>query len=111
MFSFPCLPQRGGGAYIDVGAARKRLKSLAPDRSDLTDVAGVANCISLVTTAIDVLEPGDERFPERLVALGWRRRLHVRGTLNAGPAVAIVGARAASRTALDRAHALARHLA
>ena len=74
-------------------------------------MAEVANCISLVTTAIDVLEPGDARFPERLVALGWRRRLHVRGTLNAGPAVAIVGARAASRAGLDRAHALARHLA
>ena len=74
-------------------------------------MAGVANCISLVTTAIDVLEPGNARFPERLTALGWSRPLHVRGPLPTGPAVAIVGARAASRTAMDRAHALARHLA
>lgn len=35
----------------------------------------------------------------------------MRGALNDGPAVAIVGARAASQQGMDRAHALARHLA
>jgi DNA processing protein len=48
----------------------------------------------------------------RLQALGWKRPVYVRGAeLGNGPAVAIVGARAASRRGMDRAHALARHLA
>lgn len=50
-------------------------------------------------------------LPARLEALGWVRPLHVRGPLTAGPAVAIVGARAATQVAMDRAHAVARHLA
>ena len=56
-----------------------------------------------------VLSP--ERFPQRLSAAGWTRELYVRGTLATGPAVAIVGARAASRAAMERAHHVARHLA
>lgn len=53
-----------------------------------------------------------ERLPRRLQALGWTRPVYQRGApLGDGPAVAIVGARAASRSALDRAHALGRHLA
>jgi DNA processing protein len=48
----------------------------------------------------------------RLQALGWKRPVYVRGAeLGDGPAVAIVGARAATQRAMDRAHALARHLA
>ncbi|MEO8554478.1 MAG: DNA-processing protein DprA, partial [Kofleriaceae bacterium] len=45
----------------------------------------------------------------RLQALGWSG-LYVRGALHDGPAVAIVGARAATQQGMDRAHALARHL-
>lgn len=52
-----------------------------------------------------------DELPGRLLALGWKRALHVRGRLAEGPAVAIVGARAATTVAMDRAHALARHLA
>jgi DNA processing protein len=59
-----------------------------------------------VTTAID---PG--HLPPRLQKLGWNRQLYVRGELASdGPSVAIVGARAASRIGMDRAHLLARHL-
>ena len=59
-----------------------------------------------------MLQPGTMSYPPRLAALGWDRELHVRGSLAAsGPAVAIVGARAASSVAMQRAHALARHLA
>ena len=47
----------------------------------------------------------------RLFAAGWSRELELRGSLPAGRAVAIVGARAASTVAMDRAHCLARHLA
>jgi DNA processing protein len=50
-------------------------------------------------------------FPARLAALGWTRELHVRGTLNEGPAVAIVGARAATAVGMERAHAIGKHLA
>jgi DNA processing protein len=53
-------------------------------------------------------------YPQRLAALGWTPELHVRGTLAAPPAgqsLAIVGARAASRTSMERAHAIARHVA
>jgi DNA processing protein len=77
----------------------------------LTQRAGVANCIPLVTIAIDVLWPGDAGYPQRLGALGSRHRLEVRGQLREGPAVAIVGARAASQRAMTRAHAIARHVA
>ncbi|MGE5184075.1 MAG: DNA-processing protein DprA, partial [Acidobacteriota bacterium] len=64
-----------------------------------------------MTPAITQLQPGDPGYPRRLTALGWTRELHVRGQLAEGPAVAIVGARAASARGMDRAHALARHLA
>jgi DNA processing protein len=48
----------------------------------------------------------------RLQALGWNDPVYVRGAaLGDGPAVAIVGARAASQRAMERAHVLARHLA
>lgn len=68
----------------------------------------VANCFPLVTTL--VLSP--DQLPRRLQALGWKHPVYLRGTpFGEAPAVAIVGARAASRTAMDRAHALARHLA
>jgi DNA processing protein len=56
-----------------------------------------------------VLTPG--KLPRRLEALGWTRDLRVRGELDDGPAIAIVGARAATQVGMDRAHALARHLA
>jgi DNA processing protein len=72
----------------------------------------VANCFPPVTTSSDLLTPGLPGYPERLIALGWTPELRVRGVLPvAGPAVAIVGARAASRVGMDRAHAAARHLA
>jgi DNA processing protein len=64
-----------------------------------------------VTTSIAVLTPGGPGYPARLAALGWTRTLHVRGTLSEAPSVAIVGARAAGRLGMDRAHAAARHLA
>jgi DNA processing protein len=77
-------------------------------RLHLTFVSGVANCYPLVTTV--VLSP--EQLPRRLQVLGWQRPVYLRGApLGEGPAVAIVGARAASRAAMDRAHAVARHLA
>ena len=58
-----------------------------------------------------MLQPGTSTYPPRLAALGWSSELHVRGAMSAGgPAVAIVGARAASAIGMDRAHALARHL-
>lgn len=56
-----------------------------------------------------VLTP--ETLPQRLLALGWKRTVRVRGPLSEGPAVAIVGARAATQVGMDRAHALAKHLA
>jgi DNA processing protein len=56
-----------------------------------------------------VLTPG--QLPKRLEALGWKRTVRVRGALDDGPAVAIVGARAATQVGMDRAHALAKHLA
>lgn len=52
-----------------------------------------------------------ETLPKRLAALGWKRAVRVRGLLSEGPAVAIVGARAATQIGMDRAHALAKHLA
>jgi DNA processing protein len=51
-------------------------------------------------------------LPQRLKALGWDKAVYVRGVVpGPGPAVAIVGARAATATGMDRAHAVARHLA
>lgn len=50
-------------------------------------------------------------LPHRLEGVGWKRPLYVRGTLCEGPAVAIVGARAATTVAMERAHAIGRHLA
>lgn len=69
----------------------------------------VANCFPPVTTRLVEAEA----LPKRLQALpqGAVRRLYVRGTLAEGPAVAIVGARAASQLGMDRAHAIGRHLA
>jgi len=78
----------------------------------LTAGALVANCIPPVTTAIDVLLPTAAAYPKRLVGLGMAHDLHVRGALGGDePAVAIVGARAASARGMERAHALAKHLA
>jgi DNA processing protein len=71
----------------------------------------VANCIPLVTTAATMLMTGDAGYPQRLAALGITHSLHVRGQLAAGPALAIVGARAASQQAMERAHAWAKHVA
>jgi len=69
----------------------------------------VANCFPPVTTRLVEAEA----LPKRLQALpaGAVRRLYVRGTFAEGPAVAIVGARAASQVGMDRAHAIGRHLA
>src|SRR5271155_4925600 len=64
---------------------------------------GVAICISPVTVVSTL--PTDQ-LP-RLAALGWNRALTVRGELGSSSAVAIVGARAASRAAMDRAFQLA----
>lgn len=51
-------------------------------------------------------------FPRRLEALGWSQTLRVRGVLGGDePAVAIVGARAATTIGMSRAHAIAKHLA
>jgi len=78
----------------------------------LTALVRVANCFPPVTTSSELLTPGVPGYPARLIALGWTPELRVRGVLAAnGPAVAIVGARAASRLGMDRAHAAARHLA
>lgn len=74
-------------------------------------MAGVANCIPPVTTETTMYEPGDAGFPQRLAALGWPKRLFVRGVLTDGPAVAIVGARAASQRAMQTAHTIGKHLA
>lgn len=75
---------------------------------DLTCGAWVANCFPLVSTV--VLTP--DQLPKRLQALGWVRPVYLRGApFRDEAAVAIVGARAATRDALARAHALGRHLA
>jgi DNA processing protein len=73
----------------------------------LTALAQVAICFPPVTTRL--VQPG--ALPKRLEALGWTRPIYVRGVLTEGPAVAIVGSRAASGEGLARAHALGRHLA
>lgn len=86
----------------------KCLESLAAHRSHLTGERQVANCIPPVTTVVLT----SAALPKRLQTLGWTRDIHVRGTLpDEGPAIAIVGARAATSVAMGRAHALARHLA
>lgn len=72
----------------------------------LTAGGQVANCFPLVTTV--QLTP--DRLPSRLAKRGWDRPVFVRGMVSEGPAVAIVGARAATQVGMDRAHALARHL-
>lgn len=69
----------------------------------------MANCFPPVTAAIRTLLPEQAGYPPRLEALGWKHTLRVRGELSTAPAVAIVGARAASRVSMDRAHAIARH--
>jgi DNA processing protein len=72
----------------------------------LTPRREVANCIPLVTTV--QLHP--EQLPQRLQTLGWSRPVYLRGApLTDGPAVAIVGARAASGVGMARAHAIAKH--
>ncbi|MBA3456421.1 MAG: DNA-protecting protein DprA [Deltaproteobacteria bacterium] len=51
-------------------------------------------------------------FPRRLEALGWKQTVRARGELGGDePAVAIVGARAATAIGMSRAHAIAKHLA
>ncbi|HEU0032845.1 MAG TPA: DNA-processing protein DprA [Kofleriaceae bacterium] len=51
------------------------------------------------------------QLPSRLQALGWSKTVYLRGAApTAGPAIAIVGARAATGIGMERAHALARHL-
>jgi len=70
-------------------------------------MAQVAICFPPVTTRL--VQPG--ALPKRLEALGWKRPIYVRGVLSEGPAVAIVGSRAASGDGMKRAHVLARHLA
>ena len=64
-----------------------------------------------MTLDLTHLAPGSEGFPERLAAAGWVRPLTVRGRLGMGPAVAVVGARAASGEGARRAHAISKHLA
>lgn len=74
----------------------------------MTGVGRIANCFPLVPVASTQLTT----LPQRLVALGWKRTVYLRGAaLGEGPSIAIVGARAATQTGMDRAHALARHLA
>ncbi|HEX5059426.1 MAG TPA: DNA-processing protein DprA [Kofleriaceae bacterium] len=63
-----------------------------------------------MTTALSSLRPGDAGYPQRLRALGIEQVLHVRGQLCEGPAVAIVGARAATTKAMGRAHTWAKHV-
>ena len=71
----------------------------------------MANSIPPVTVHIVELVAGQPGFPERLAALSWKKNLHVRGELDEAPAVAIVGARAATAVAMARAEQLAKHLA
>jgi DNA processing protein len=91
--------------------SRKCLESLALDLSHLTRLVRVANCIPLVSSLRAIVQPGDAGYPQRLVALRTQPVLHVRGQLGEGRAMAIVGARAASQRGMERAHALAKHLA
>jgi len=76
----------------------------------LTSRVPVAICIPLVSAFR--ITPGEVGYPARLAALPRPRTLYGRGPLpDAAPAVAIVGARAASRAAMDTAHAIARAVA
>ena len=79
-----------------------------PGVAHLTDFRLVAICLPPVSTS--VLTP--EQLPQRLRALGWSLPVYSRGVVPGdGPAVAIVGARAASAPGMARAHHVARHLA
>lgn len=73
----------------------------------MTAVAQVAICIAPVTP----VRLASDQLPSRLQAVGWDGSLCVRGVISQEPSVAIVGARAATRKAMDRAHAFAKHLA
>ncbi len=84
------------------------MKFLSRCGMDLTARGQVANCIPLVSPEVK----GQAQLPERLKALGWKRALHVRGTLpDDQPSVAIVGARAATHVAMQRALRIAQSLA
>jgi len=63
-----------------------------------------------VSSASSILGPGDAGYPQRLSTLEIAATLHIRGQLDDGPAVAIVGARAASHQGTERAHAIAKHI-
>src|ERR1044071_7966153 len=68
----------------------------------------VANCFPPVTTVV----LAKTSLPSRLQAVGWRSPVYLRGAaLGDEPAVAIVGARAATAVGMERAHRIARHLA
>jgi len=65
-----------------------------------------------VTAASNLLTPAAPGYPLRLVGRVGTPPIYVRGIApGAGPAIAIVGARAASRAGMERAHAVGRHLA
>jgi DNA processing protein len=79
----------------------------------LTAARKVANCFPLVSLVDRTVTPDAASYPRRLrAAHGDEHVLHVRGTV-AEPtlAAAIVGARAATTTAMRAAHELARGLA
>lgn len=57
------------------------------------------------------IDPWEPTYPARARALAPVPRLHLRGHLPAGPALAVVGSRAATRGDLDTAHALSHHVA
>jgi len=90
------------------------LKSFNGGCTHLTAVVLVANCCPPVSIAIRDLLPDQADYPPRLLALGWKPTMRVRGAMQTPPvgrSLAIVGARAASQTSMDRAHAVARHAA
>lgn len=106
--------QAGSGAaapYIKRGRgtlSRKVLELLGADLAHLTTAGWVANCFPPVTTVV----LAQSSLPNRLQAVGWRQPVYLRGAaLTDAPAVAIVGARAASGTGMERAHRIAGHLA
>ena len=72
----------------------------------------MANCFPPVTASIAVVRPDLPGYPGRLAALDWQPTLYSRGALPPErPAIAIVGARAASGEAMRRAQRLATELA
>lgn len=73
---------------------------------DLTQPSRVANCIPPVTPKLS-----EQQLPQRLRAMGWKSSIYAQGELGEGPAVAIVGARAATQMAMQRAYAIAGHVA